>query len=201
MVTLDILKISNQGKELHCSFHVDKSSYYENIYLESLTIRTADQVSETDPLSASSEYVYKVEFEDGVKEYATILSPVDLNEKFPKSTFSEALFFVYIKCKGTISGDVPCRCDELTTLGVVFDESPLHLKVLGYTHELADTCNVPQGFTDFILLWHAFKSAIKTEHYIMAIKFWQMLVGANVTGSGKYVGTISNCGCHGKNSL
>ena len=94
----------------------------------------------------------------------------------------------------------PCRLDELTTLGVTFDEALLHQKVLGYTNELIQDCQVPQGFTDFILLWNAFNSAIETEHYIPAIKYWNMLFDSTID-SGGYIGNKGNCGCHGKNRL
>lgn len=201
MVIFDRLKISDNGKLMLVNFHVNGAEYFKNIYLESLTIMTTDQVSETDPLTSTAEYIYKVEFEDGIREYNAVLQPTDFNEKFTKSNLSSDLFFVYVKCKDApIIGCPPCRLDELTTLGVTFDENLLHQKVLGYTGELIQDCNVPQGFTDFILLWQAFKSAIESEHYIPAIKYWQMLFD-NSTGSGGYIGNKGNCGCHGKNRL
>ncbi len=201
MVIFDQLKISDNGKLMMVNFHVNGAEYFKNIYLESLTIMTADQVSETDPLTSTAQYIYKVEFEDNLKEYNVALQPTDFNENFTKSNFSSDLFFVYVKCKDApIIGCPPCRLDELTTLGVTFDENLLHQKVLGYTNDLLADCNVPQGFTDFILLWQAFKSAIESEHYIPAIKYWKMLFDIPV-GSGGYIGNTGNCGCNGKNRL
>jgi hypothetical protein len=201
MVIFDRLKISDDGKLMLVNFHVNNADYFKNIYLESMTIMTANQVSETDPLTSTSEYIYKIEFEENTKEYNTVLQPTDFNENFTKSNFSSDLFFVYVKCKDApIIGCPPCRLDELTTLGVTFDEALLHQKVLGYTNELVQDCQVPQEFTDFILLWQAFKSAIESEHYIPAIKYWNMLFD-NSIGSGGYIGNKGNCGCHGKNRL
>jgi hypothetical protein len=201
MIIFDQLKISDNGKEMYINFHVNGADYFQNIYLESLTIMTADQVSETDPLTPTADYIYQLEFQEDLKEYNTVLLPTDFNENFTKSNFSSDLFFVYVKCKDApLIGCPPCRMDEMTTLGVTFDEALLHQKVLGYTNELVAECSVPQGFTDFILLWNAFKSAIETEHYIMAIQYWKMLfeMGSN---SGGYIGNKSGCGCHGKNRL
>lgn len=201
MVIFDQLKISDNGRLMLLSFHINGAVYFKNIYLESLTIMTADQVSETDPLTSTSKYIYKVEFGEGIKEYETALQPTDFNENFTKSNFSSDLFFVYVKCKDApLIGCPPCRLDELTTLGVTFDEALLHQQVLAYTQQLAADCTVPQGFTDFILLWQAFKSAIETEHYIPAIKYWNMLFD-NHAGSGGYIGNKGDCGCHGKNRL
>ena len=56
---------------------------------------------------------------------------------------SKTLFFVYVKCKGTPGSCIPCRLDEETTLGVVFDENVLHQKVMDYTKELVADCSVP----------------------------------------------------------
>ena len=201
MIIFDQLKISDNGKEMYINFHVNGADYFQNIYLESLTIMTADQVSETDPLTPTADYIYQLEFQEDLKEYNTVLLPTDFNVNFTKSNFSSDLFFVYVKCKNApLIGCPPCRLDEMTTLGVTFDEALLHQKVLGYTNELVAECSVPQGFTDFILLWNAFKSAIETEHYIMAIQYWKMLfeIGSN---SGGYIGNKSGCGCHGKNRL
>ena len=201
MVIFDRLKISDNGKLMMINFHVNGADYFKNIYLESMTIMTANQVSETDPLTSTAEYIYKIEFEENTKEYNTVLQPTDFNENFTKSNFSSDLFFVYVKCKDApIIGCPPCRLDELTTLGVTFDEALLHQKVLGYTNELIQDCQVPQGFTDFILLWNAFNSAIETEHYIPAIKYWNMLFDSTID-SGGYIGNKGNCGCHGKNRL
>lgn len=108
---------------------------------------------------------------------------------------SKTLFFVYIKCKGTPGSCTPCRLDEETTLGVVFDENVLHQKVMDYTKELVTDCSVPSAFIDFILLWNAFKSAIETEHYIPAIKFYNMMF--DEVGKSCQSRTIKTCRCNG----
>ena len=123
-----------------------------------------------------------------------VLSPTDFNEHFNKVDFSHDLFFVYVKVKGTPDPCVPCRLDEEITLGVTFDENLLYQQVMGFTKQLADDCNVPTGFMDFILLWNAFKASIETEHYIPAIKYYNMLFEQ---GSISMIGITKNCGCHG----
>jgi hypothetical protein len=223
MILFDQLKISDNGKEMYINFHVNGATYFRDIYLESLTIMTADQVSETEPLTPTANFIYKLKFGDGVniKEYNTVITkgvldeafinwngtePIDptkayANTSFTKENLSSDLFFVYVKCKDApLIGCPPCRLDESTTLGVTFDEALLHQKVLGYTNELVAECSVPQGFTDFILLWYAFKSAVETEHYIMAKQYWKMLFD-DYSNSGDYINSKSGCGCHGKNRL
>ena len=169
---------------------------------------TADQVSETDPEVPTENYIYHREFVDGLKEAGLVLTPSDFIKQwesdpkammFQRDDMSKTLFFVYIKCKGVPDECTPCRLDEMTTLGVTFDENMLYQVVMDFTKGLSDDCNIPVGFTDFILLWNAFKAAIETEHYIPAIKFFNMLFGAYIEEgpSMSFSRTVKPCRCHG----
>ena len=195
MVLFDLLRISDDGKRMYVDFHVNGADYFKKLTLDSMVIMTADQVSETDPLTPTTEYIYKMDFPDGMREYSTVLVPAEMNENFTKNNFSTDLFFVYVICKGTPDPCTPCGLDDATTLGVTFDENLLHQKVLGYTRMLADTCNIPQAFIDFILTWYGFKAAIETEHPIMAIKYYNMLFGFGDIDTDTY---NKGCGCHGE---
>ena len=48
-VVFDQLRISDDGKRMYIDVHVNKADYFDNIYLDELTIMTADKVSETNP--------------------------------------------------------------------------------------------------------------------------------------------------------
>lgn len=204
MIIFDQLRISDDGKRMYINAHVNKADYFNDIYIDSIVIQTADKVSETDPGLPTSDYVYIKKAEENAKELNVVLEVSDLSRSwesdpkaiaFNRGDMSKTLFFVYIKCKGTPASCTPCRLDEETTLGVVFDENVLHQKVMDYTKELVADCNVPSAFIDFILLWNAFKSAIETEHYISAIKFYNMLF--DEVGKSCQSRTIKTCGCNG----
>ena len=204
MVLFDQLRISDDGQRLYINVHVNKADYFKNMYIDSVVIMTADKVSETAPGTPTSDYIYKKEIEGNVKELDLVLTPLDFTKSwetdpkamaFNKADMSNTLFFVYIKCKGTPGECTPCRLDEETTLGVVFDENVLYQKVMDYTKELVADCSVPTEFTDFILLWNAFKAAIEIEHYVAAIKFYNKLFG--VVRSGYSNNIIKTCGCNG----
>ena len=204
MIIFDQLRISDDGKRLYINAHVNKADYFNDVYIDSIVIQTADKVSETDPGLPTSDYVYIKKAEENAKELNLVLEASDLSRSwesdpnaiaFGRGDMSKTLFFVYIKCKGTPGSCTPCRLDEETTLGVVFDENVLHQKVMDYTKELVADCSVPSAFIDFILLWNAFKSAIETEHYIPAIKFYNMLF--DEVGKSCQNRTIKTCGCNG----
>lgn len=203
-VIFDQLRISDDGKRMYINAHVNKADYFNDIYIDSIVIQTADKVSETNPGLPTSDYVYIKKAEENAKELNLVLEASDLSRSwesdpkaiaFNRGDMSKTLFFVYVKCKGTPGSCTPCRLDEETTLGVVFDENMLHQKVMDYTKELVTDCNVPSAFIDFILLWNAFKASIETEHYIPAIKFFNILF--DEVGKSRQSRTIKTCGCNG----
>lgn len=204
MIIFDQLKISDDGKRMYINAHVNKATYFDNVYIDSIVIMTSDKVSELSPEFPSEDYIYKKEITGEEKELNLVLEASDFIKvweedpkamTFNKNDMSKTLFFVYIKCKGTPDACTPCRLDEEVTLGVTFDEAMLYQMMMGYTKDLLVDCTVPTGFVDFILLWNAFKAAIETEHYVEAIKFYNLLFGS-VEGKG-YDDAIKGCGCNG----
>lgn len=210
MVIIDQLRISDDAERMYINVHINTADYFNDIYLDSITIMTADKVSETNPEVPTEDYIFHREFKDELKEAGMVLTVNDFIRqwehdpqamKFTRADMSKTLFFVYIKCKGTPSECTPCRLDEEYTLGVTFDENMLYQTVMNFTKGLNDDCEIPLAFTDFILLWNAFKASIETEHYIPAIKFFNMMFdGYILNGKGigsPMSGTIKPCGCHG----
>jgi hypothetical protein len=195
MVLFDVLRISDDGKRMYINFHVNQADYFKDLTLDSITICTADKVSETDPYQPTEDYIYKKVYTKDEREDAIVLQPVDMNENYSKSNFSSDLFFVYVKVKGTPDQCTPCRLDEEITLGVTFDTTLLYQQAMGYTKDLLKDCTVPIAFADFILQWNAFKASIETEHYVSAIKFWKLLFDKKE--SSWPVNNTKPCGCHG----
>ncbi len=195
MLLFDQLRISDDGKRMYINIHVNFATYFDNIMLDSITICTADQVSETNPNAPSQDYIYKKVYTEDLQVDNIVLTPQDMNENFTKNSFSSDLFFVYVKCEGTPDQCTPCTLDEEITLGVTFDESIFYQKVMQLTKQLADECKVSKDFIDMILLWNGFKAAVETEHYIPAIDFWKKLFFGHHGVLG--LSNSKPCGCHG----
>lgn len=195
MIIFDQLRISDDGKRLYINVHVNQADYFDNIYLDSITIMTADKVLETAPEQPTEDSIYYQVFEGEQKEVNLVLTATDFNEGYKEVNMGKNLFFVYIKVKGVPSECTPCRLDEEYTLAVTFDENLLYQKIMGFTKELADTCNIPLGFADFILLWNGFKASVETEHYVSAIKYYNMLFENSGDSAG--YNNIKPCSCHG----
>lgn len=192
MIIFDQLRISDDGKRLYINLHVNRADYFDNIFLDSITIMTADKASETNPNIPTEDYIYKKEFDGEQKEADLVLTANDFNEAYSKADLTSDLFFIYVKIKGVPAPCTPCRLDEEITLGVTFDETMLYQKVMQFTRELNQDCEIPQNFLDLIMLWNGFKAAIETEHYIVAIDFWKRLFKSSSS-----VVSSKGCSCHG----
>ena len=213
MVIFNQLKIGDNGSKMYINATVNQAGYLSAVSAESITILTADKVSETNsnvPSDANTEvkYIYHKEFDEGTTEIDMVLDKAAFDaafnhmsedgatatEPFNHSNLSQDLFFVYIKVtEGTPDPCAPCGTDNPITLGVVFDEKVLYQKVMSFTKELAQDCQIPTAFIDFILQWNALKACIETGHSIEAIKFWNLLFD-NVNSAGSQ---SKGCGCHG----
>lgn len=203
MIVFDQLRVSDNGKRLYIDAHVSLTSCFDDVTIKSLYICLGSQVYETQTIDPESNgYIYKKQY-DEVKEIHECITITDENLAYGKTSFSKDLFFVYVGCN-----TVPSGCECFTSigkyvLGVTFDENILYQKVMQFTKSLADDCKIPVAFTDFILLWSAFKASVETGHYIPAIKYYDMLFGMDTDGTpyGVYdntSGVISKpCGCHG----
>ena len=218
MVLFDQLRISDAGDKLYINLHVNAASYYDDIYLDSLTIIPGDKITtETNLWDLTSNYIYKAKFDPLQKEAHLVLDKGSFDEaflnwngtkvidstkphakvSFEYSSLSGPLFFVYVTVTGQASECTPCGSDDLTTLGVTFDESLLYQQVMGYTKNVADDCHIPRDFIDFILRWNVFKAAVETEHYLPALQFYKMLFSPSLGGISNGSAYGRRCGCHG----
>lgn len=194
MVIFDRLQVSDNGKWLYIDVHVNKAEYFNNICIDRIVIQTQDQVSEADPLSPSDECIFSMTAEDNARELHLALNANTDFDMVYKS-LSDKLLFVYVVCKGTPDACTPCRLDEMTTLGVTFDITLFYQKVMQFTRELNQQCDIPKGMSDLMMLWFGFKSAIETEHYLPAINFWKRMFGNQYQYAG--MSSTKPCGCHG----
>lgn len=189
---------------MYINVHVNRADYFDNIYLDSITVMTADKVSETNPDVPTEDYIYRLDLTD--KDYKAadlVLTPNDFIKtwetdtqamRFSKTEMSRTLFFVYVKVRGVPDACTPCRLDEEVTLGVTFDEKIYYQAVMNLTRELNRNCEIPKDLIDLIMLKEGFDAAIETEHYIPATEYWRRLFGDRGIPA---LGMTKPCGCNG----
>lgn len=194
MVFIEQFRISDDGKRMYINMRMNEASLFDDMYIKRIVIMTGDKVLEATSQSAPTEnFVYEKAYspEDRVRQVDLVLNPGDFNYNFTKPNFSSDLFFLYVENGGAISGCAPCWSDAQYDVAVTFDDKLLYQKAMGYTKELADTCDVSNGLVDFILLFNAFKAAVETEHFTQAVEFYNRMFGSVAAFATK------GCGCHG----
>ena len=195
MVVFDRLKISDDGKTMYIDVHVNEASYYDNLTLSKIKVVTSDNISVSDPYTAPSDadkISKTITFDEGIRKASITLTPAEMDVTFTRSDFSSDLFFIYVETDGEPSSDTPCGQDYSTTLGITFNNRLMHDRVIGYSKQLADTCDIPDDFINFILRYNAFLSGLKTGNFVEALKYFNNLFSGVTT-----VSKPKGCGCHG----
>lgn len=216
MILFDQLRISDDGQTLFIDAHVNESSYYDAVYMDSITICTESEISELTPEEPGSKFIYQADItsESGTKEIHLVLNKASFDaayvntnsegsaisegaialEEFGAKDLSSNMFFVYIHSSNVPSECTPCTLDNEYSLGVTFDYGVIYNAAMGYTRELAEECVIPKKFIDFILNNEALKISLETEHYTEAVEYWDRLLNGCKSGSSV---TVKPCGCHG----
>ena len=189
MVVIEQLRISSDGQKLFIDAHINKEYYDEDLVLDKISIDTQNTVLQSF---------------DGPSENPVFTQTTVTNTSRPKeihlvidknlidANLSKDMLYVYFHVKGTPPPNIPCGLDTPYTLGVTFNEGIIYNRMMGYTKEVANTCEIPMGFINMILQLEAIKAAIETGNYVTANKFYNRLINSKSSN----IPNI-NCKCHG----
>ena len=189
MVVIEQLRISPDGQQLFIDAHINKAPYFEDLVLDKISIDTQNTVLQS----------FHGPSENSVFTQTTVtntLRPKEVHLVVDKNMIdadlSKDMLYVYFHVKGTPPPNIPCGLDTPYTLGVTFNEGIIYNRMMGYTKEIANTCEIPMGFIDMILQLEAIKAAIETENYVTANKFYNRLINLKSSSTSNI-----NCKCHG----
>lgn len=216
MVIINELRITPDGKSLIVDASIENLSYYKDVNIAAVIIDTQDTFISSGP---SNRAIYHQSYEkkshivgvlddcssiktddsckcDGIvtaQKYGTKHIRSILTQKDLGVSLDNNIFFVYIVTNGTPSPCTPCGMDNLYTMGITYNLRPLYNLGMNYVRELADTCDIPRNFINYILRFKAFELAIRTGNYTDAFKYWDAFF-KNKTSS---ISKPKGCGCHG----
>lgn len=188
MIEFKELRVTPDGKTLIIDAAVKDLSYYDNVYIDSLTIDTQDTYSESGSSTNPIFYYEVASVSDENKKKIRL----ELNSSVLGKPITGNMFFVYITVKGTPAADTPCGLDNVTTLGVTADLYPFYKSSINHMKELENECEPSKNFIDSLLRFKAFELSIRTGHYTQAIKYWNKFFKEVKSNT---VNTI--CRCHG----
>lgn len=181
MIDFTELRITPDSKYLIIEIRVKEEAYYENVYIDSITIDNQDTYVDNGGSTAS---VFHIELEEDMKYYR-----LRLNENMLGVSL-EGLFFVKVKVRGIPSEGTPCGCDNEYTTEVITNVYPIYKQGMAYIKDVENSCEIPVGFADFILKFNAIDFAIKTCNYTLASKYYNMFLK-----NYKNVNNKGGCGC------
>lgn len=194
MITFDDLRISEDKAMLTVQCHVSDYDIYDNMYIKEIYL---EYYKNRGVIGVPSNKALKI-FDNGtgdtsvrsasVNVSASSLSGMDL------SSFDKGLFYVYVKCDGTLAPEVAgmsCGYDVTTSIGIVIDWYLFYGFGMNYVSRMArgGFCDVPADFEHFILLWNALRLAVETSDWVNIEMLWERLIQTNV------IAVASKCGC------
>lgn len=190
MIRFNELRITKDGKHLIIDVSVRSQPYYNDVYLDSISIDTQDTYKDGGP-SSSIVYFKDITNEDSVaKNYRLELS---VGDNIP--SLSDNMFFVYVKAKGVPAANTPCGMDNEYTLGITFNPCALYSAMMSYVRETVNTCSVPRNFINMFLQFKAVETSINNEHYTQAIEYYNKFIrNLGKTSTSVYT---KPCSCYG----
>ena len=189
MIKFNELRITNDGKYLIIDVSVRSLSYYDNVYIDSISIDTQDTYKDGGP---SSSVVYNKNITEALPDFNCKKFRLELGIGDLLPSLSNNLFFVYAKARGTPKSDTPCGMDNVYTLGVTFNACSLYNALMSYVKEVNNSCDIPKNFINLFLQFKALEISINTDHYMQAIEFYNSFIKDI-----KLTESIKSCNCHG----
>ena len=201
MVKFDELRISEDGRFLTVECHVEnydmyREMYIESIYLEYYKNRGATGMSEKALLLFENHNDVPTD----VRGVRKCISVNDLPSWFECPAFRGGLFYVYVTCNGSPTGEhaiemdaCGCSFSHNHDTGIIVDWKALYEKIMPLVAQYASKCSgceVPADFETMILLWNAFRFAVDVCDYEQLEKIWDELMGIESSGR-----ISSGCGC------
>lgn len=184
MIQFNELNISPDCNKLIIDISVKSLDYYQNVYIDAIIIDTQDTFITGGP---SKEPIYTKTIEGNTKSLR-----LELSTDVLLPSLKDNMFFIWVRTKGTPAINTPCGEDNTLTLGVAIALYPLYQYSFNFIKELEKECSIPKGFINYILQLKALQVAIKTGHYIQAIKYWEKFF-KNL----KINTTTDLCNCYG----
>ena len=205
MIHFETLNVGDDGLTLNLKVSLDTNSIYTDIVISGIRIYPETNFVSTDsPGTAIYEKLYDASTASNTVEMAIL--PTDLTDPLIVD-FKSNLFFVLIECKlRTVDGEgnIVLKSLEFSDLkcpdkgypsgvGVTCWKYPVYQASMNFVREVENNCcDIPKSFLDFILRINAFRFAVRTKNYVLAIKYWKKFL---LSSSLRKDTTKRGCGC------
>lgn len=186
MVEFKELKLSNDKEMLFVDCSVKQYNIYKDIYISGIWIDYYRNVKTVGVPSNKAIKIFESKTDEMLKSVQASLKISQLTEDFGTSDFNEGMFYVIVKCAGTLSSSVsklPCGYDEDTDVAVIFDMSMLYqmgMNIVAYLQSGDNnTCDDYYLLDNYIALWESLRIASDVCDYKLVETLWDKLIKFN----------------------
>lgn len=176
LIHFDKIRISDDNNYLELDIRVGEESYYKDVLIRKVKIQDKNTYGERQ---------YNWQTEASTKNFSKKIPLTDI-----LTGIKNNILFISVEISGTPTADCPCNNDVIPT-AVYVETSSIIKNIEQYTAELNNSCSMPKGFMNYLLLYKALEYAIKTCHYKEAISYLDKLTKETK------VPVTSNCKCNG----
>lgn len=218
MIKINEARIMPEGDCMIIDVQIHNLEYYDNVYLDSITIDTQDtyihngpsqnpiyhnelgglenkiysvpEHKNCNPVETEEDNKYCFTQKDIEKGYKSIRLVLNKQDLL-NTDLNNNMFFIYITAKGTLSPNTPCGYDTNKIMIALVNLYPIFHKSVCLLKQLNNRCDIPKELIQFILQVKAIDIAIKAGQYPIALEHWKILKGKNSIKNNK-------CNCNGK---
>lgn len=197
MLQWNELRITPDGRYLIIDVEVQHLEYYDNVYLESISICVPKNPDDLKEYPMGYTEIWR-----NYDEPEKILPPntegpnikhirkfIDLDG----TDWKDRVFFVYAQADVLESDEklakAPCGAKSKWLMGVTYNKELLYRNSINALSTVNE-CNPSKELIDYILNNMAFKMSIEVGDYKTAVRYWNNSFKEPVT-------VKHNCGCHG----
>ena len=207
MITFNELRLSDNRKNLIVDCVVD-DAYKDLVYISGIYLEYYANASALGSISDKAYTIWEntVPDESIISKRAVVPDAILPTSKLGVSTFVGGMFYVIVKCEAKTNlnaaglaqlaalASSSCDSDTTTDVGIVLDWNMVYNNGMQYVSAMAvscDTCELPVGYEEFILIWYGLRLALSTCDTSQAAMMWDRFLRMTV---GKTT-PISGCGC------
>lgn len=187
MITFNELRFSEDGRTIIIDASVSSSTYYENVYIETVSIDSHKDYVPSGP-SSNAQGLWGSPNEPAKNVRLEV--PLDNIKRRSK----EDMFYVYVQTTGTPSPETPCGMDNITTMGILVDWKYLYHKGLKFMKQVIDgCCDIPRDAIDWFLRYKTLEMCLATGNYPKANDIWDRWFSEENSPSQRSI-AVSGCG-------
>lgn len=196
MLQWNELRVTPDGKYLIVDVEVQNKSFYDNIYINNLTLQIYSEKTKNTSNSTTL-YIwrdYNVPQLEGEK-YLEVGQKGERYKRLKKiidiDTIGDCLFFVTATNTDDFAADTPCGARQTELYGTAYNRYLLYSQSIKAL-KTVNACTPNESLINYILQFKMFELALELGDTELAVTYWNKYIKGKTPAA-----TTTNCGCYG----